>query len=106
MYITLLCLEPSLPYYYCISYFQTENRGSSVGRLCRRRRHLWLSWRQRAMPPVALGVVDFAVFGFLWFLVLDQQDIHPINRDSHITEMHMILCILVLLSLDIFVIIT
>ena len=63
--------EPFLQFYYPISPFQTENKGSPVGRLCRRRGHRWLSWRQLAVPPVASGVVDFAVYGFLWFSVLD-----------------------------------
>ena len=68
--------EPFLQFYYSISPFQTENKGPPVGRFCRRRGHRWLSWRQLAVPPVASGVVDFAVYGFLWFSVLDWYDIY------------------------------
>ena len=39
-------------------FFSNWKQGSSVGRICRRRGHRGLPWRQLVMPPVALGSLN------------------------------------------------
>ena len=81
----------SLPYYRSIFLFLTEGRGSSTWRLCRRRWHRELSWRQVAIPLVMAGLALFCSrctkYTFNCFIyVFNPNNLHIYFKSLHVID--------------------